>query len=317
MNDYIVGIDIGGTMIKGASFDTGGGLLRKEETSTQAEKGPEKLIENIVSLAHLLQTGNDKTSAMGIGIAGVLNKDRTVLLESPNLPLINNLPLKKLLESELNIPVFLENDANVAALGELWAGDGKGLDNFLLLTLGTGIGSGLILGGSLWTGETGKAGEFGHVIVNPQGAQCGCGKKGCLEAHSSGSAMTRMAREALAKGRDSSLQNLYKDNPDALTPKAIYTEAKNGDALCLDIFQEAARFLAIAISDVNNLLDIHNFIIGGGVSKAYHIFEGGLRGEVEKKVFNVSRDKIRITISKLGNDAGVFGAGYLAKQGRE
>ena len=316
MNDYIIGIDIGGTMIKGASFDTGGGLLRKEETSTQAEKGPEKLIENIVSLAHLLQKSNGKSSAMGIGIAGVLNKERTVLLESPNLPLINNLPLKKLLESELNTPVFLENDANVAALGELWAGDGKGLDNFLLLTLGTGIGSGLILGGSLWTGETGKAGEFGHVIVNPQGAQCGCGKKGCLEAHSSGSAMTRMAREALAKGRDSSLQNLYKDNPDALTPKAIYTEAKNGDALCLDIFQEAARFLAIAISDVNNLLDIHNFIIGGGVSKAYHIFEGGLRGEVEKKVFNVSRDKIRITISKLGNDAGVFGAGYLAKQGK-
>jgi glucokinase len=314
MNGYIIGIDIGGTMIKGALFDLQGGLIRKDETSTKAEKGLEPFIENIVSFVNLFQKGTGKASSLGIGIAGVLDKERETLLESPNLPLLKNVPLKKLLESELGIPVFIENDANIAALGELWAGDGKGIDNFLLLTLGTGIGSGLILNGNLWTGETGKAGEFGHAVVNPEGAQCACGKKGCLEAHSSGSAMVRMAREALAKGRESSLQNLYKNNPDALTPKAIYTEAKNGDELCLEIFKEAARFLAIAISDVNNLLDIHNFIIGGGVSKASHIFEAGLREEVRKRVFSISKDKIRIIISKLGNDAGIFGAGYLAKQ---
>jgi glucokinase len=314
MNGYIIGIDIGGTMIKGALFDLQGGLIRKDETSTKAEKGLEPFIENIVSFVNLFQKGTGKASSLGIGIAGVLDKERETLLESPNLPLLKNVPLKKLLESELGIPVFIENDANIAALGELWAGDGKGIDNFLLLTLGTGIGSGLILNGNLWTGETGKAGEFGHAVVNPEGAQCACGKKGCLEAHSSGSAMVRMAREALAKGRESSLQNLYKNNPDALTPKAIYTEAKNGDELCLEIFKEAARFLAIAISDVNNLLDIHNFIIGGGVSKASHIFEAGLREEVKKRVFSVSKEKIRIIISKLGNDAGIFGAGYLAKQ---
>lgn len=315
MNGYIIGIDIGGTMIKGALFDLQGGLIKKDETSTRAEKGQEKFIENIISFVNLLQKETGKASSLGIGIAGVLDKERETLLESPNLPLLKNVPLKKLLESELGIPVFIENDANIAALGELWAGDGKGIDNFLLLTLGTGIGSGLILNGDLWTGETGKAGEFGHAVVNPDGAQCACGKKGCLEAHSSGSAMVRMAREALAKGRESSLQNLYKNNPDALTPKAIYTEAKNGDELCLEIFKEAARFLAIAISDVNNLLDIHNFIIGGGVSKASHIFEAGLREEVKKRVFSVSKEKIRIIISKLGNDAGIFGAGYLAKNG--
>jgi len=315
MDGYTIGIDIGGTMIKGALFDLQGGLIRKDETSTKAEKGLEPFIENIVSFVNLFQKGTGKASSLGIGIAGVLDKERETLLESPNLPLLKNVPLKKLLESELGIPVFIENDANIAALGELWAGDGKGIDNFLLLTLGTGIGSGLILNGNLWTGETGKAGEFGHAVVNPEGAQCACGKKGCLEAHSSGSAMVRMAREALAKGRESSLQNLYKNNPDALTPKAIYTEAKNGDELCLEIFKEAARFLAIAISDVNNLLDIHNFIIGGGVSKASHIFEAGLREEVRKRVFSISKDKIRIIISKLGNDAGIFGAGYLAKRG--
>ena len=128
------------------------------------------------------------------------------------------------------------------------------------------------------------------------------------------SAMIRMAREALSAGRETSLSAVVSNNPDALTPKAIYTEASNGDKVCLEIFDEAARFLAVAISDINNVLDIHNFIIGGGVSKASRIFEAGLLSEVKKNIFSVSRDKIRIIFSKLGNDAGIFGAGYLAKQ---
>jgi glucokinase len=251
---------------------------------------------------------------MGVGIAGVIDQAREVLVESPNLPLLKNLFLKRKLEAVLGIPVFLENDANIAALGELWVGEGKGMDNFLLITLGTGIGSGLILNGELWTGEIGKGGEFGHVIVNPDGPYCACGNQGCLEAHSSGSAMVRIAKEALKQGRASSLQGLYQEDPQAVTPKAIYTEAKNGDALSLEIFQEAGRFLGIAIAGVNNLLDIHTFIIGGGVSKAAEIFEAGMIETVKKNVFASSRDKISVSLSKLGNDAGIFGAGYLAKK---
>jgi glucokinase len=313
MSDYFIGIDVGGTMIKGALFDQDGSLVAKEEIPTLGDKGPEAFIDNLVSLADLLQGPKNKALGMGIGIAGLLDKERRTLLESPNLPLLNNLPLKQNLESRLDLPVSIENDANAAALGELWAGDCKGLKNFLLLTLGTGIGGGLILDGKLWTGELGKASEFGHVIVEPGGARCGCGKQGCLEAYSSGSAMVRIARQALDKGENSTLQVIYRQNPDDITPKAIYTEARNGDELSNTIFREAAIHLARAIANVNNLLDIHTFIIGGGVSKASHIFHAGLIQDVQQLVFSSSKDNIRVIISKLGNDAGVFGAGYLAK----
>jgi glucokinase len=272
------------------------------------------VLQNIIRLARHLSSASIAPSAVGIGIAGVLDSRRTTLLESPNLPQLHNAPLKELLESELRIPVLLENDANCGALGELWAGAGRALDNFLFFTIGTGIGAGLILNGRLWSGENGKAGEFGHVIVNPSGAQCACGRHGCLEAHASGSAITRLAREGLAQGRQTSLQSLLHDRPDAVTPESVYHEAVKGDRFCLDIFHEAARFLAIGIANVNNLLDIHSFIIGGGVSKALHLVEGYLLNETRQRVFGVSKERIHVSLTKLGNDAGIYGAGYVARE---
>ena len=313
MKNYIIGIDIGGTMIKGALFDHNGGLIKKEAAPTIADKGNDQFINCIASIVSSLNQ-NNMISAIGLGIAGILDKKRQILIESPNLPLIKNFPLKKNLESKLGVPVYIENDANIAALGELWADDEKDIDSFLLLTIGTGIGSGLIINRELWTGETGKAAEFGHIIVKPDGEKCGCGKKGCLEAYSSGSAITRMAKEAIESCKTSSLSKLY-ENGTELTPQTIYNEAAKGDTLCLDIFGVVSKYLAIGISNVNNLLDIHNFIIGGGVSKAAHIFEAGLLEETKKNVFSASKEKIRIIISKSGNDAGIFGAGYLAIKG--
>jgi len=314
MNSHLLGIDIGGTMIKGALFNNSGSIIAKGEIPTGGDKGVDHFIGNIISLVETLQKKSPAV-ALGVGIAGLLDRERRILLESPNLPLLNNLPLQDHLSSRLQMPVFIENDANTAALGELWAGDGRDIQNFLLFTLGTGIGGGLILDGKLWTGDFGKAGEFGHVIVEPGGALCGCGKLGCLEAYSSGSAMVRIAREALINGIPSSLKAMYDKNPGDITPKVLYIEARSGDALCNNIFHEAARYLARAISNVNNLLDIHTFIIGGGVSKASEIFHAGLLQEVQNLVFSMSKDKISIIISKLGNDAGVYGAGYLAIQG--
>lgn len=312
MTKHVIGIDVGGTMIKGALFDSRGALIKKNSVPTRAEQGKDAFIENTATLIAALSSQDTKVSAIGLGIAGVIDKKRTTLYESPNLPLLKNFPVKKLLESAVSIPVFLENDANCAALGELWAGAGKGLDNFLFFTLGTGIGSGLICNGRLWAGEQGKAGEFGHMIVSPDGAQCACGKRGCLEAHASGSAITRMAKDALASGTASSLQALSAKSPETLTPEIIYREALSGDALCLEVYRTAARFLSIGISNVNNLLDIHTFIVGGGVSKAFHLVEDYFLDETRKRIFGGSRDKIKISVSLLGNDAGVYGGGYLA-----
>lgn len=299
-------------MIKGALFTKQAKLIKKFETPSFPDKNSVEFINNIVSFIKGMTSDNIK--ALAIGIAGLIDPSRNVLIESPNLPRLKNLPLKSLLADKLNIPVFIENDANIAALGELFAGEGKTVDSFLLLTLGTGLGSGLILNRQLMTGETGKGGEFGHIIVQPNGETCGCGKKGCLEAYASGSAMIRMAKSALKQGRKSLLMDLYQKNPDSITPKAIYTAAGNNDQLAHEIFKTTAKYLAIGISNVNNLLDIHTFIIGGGVSKASHIFAEGLLQQVRENVFEISKDKISIRISRLGNDAGILGAGYLAQK---
>lgn len=313
MPTLLAGIDIGGTMIKGALFTEQAELIKKFETPSFPDKKYDEFINNIVSFIKGMSSENIK--ALAIGIAGLIDSPRNMLIESPNLPLLKNLPLKSLLADKLNIPVFIENDANIAALGELSAGEGKTVDNFLLLTLGTGLGAGLIMNRQLVTGETGKGGEFGHIIVQPDGETCGCGKKGCLEAYASGSAMVRMAKTALKQDRKSLLMGLYHQNPDSITPKDIYTAAENNDDLAQEIFKTTAKYLAIGISNVNNLLDIHTFIIGGGVSKASHIFAEGLLQQVQENVFEISRDKISIRISRLGNDAGILGAGYLAWKG--
>jgi glucokinase len=314
MNDCVVGVDIGGTMIKGGLFDRRGTLLKRDERVTLADGGEEALVDAIVGLASSLQGAPGRAAALGIGIAGLIDSERAMLLTSPNLPLLNRVPLKAILEQQLEIPVCLENDANVAALGELWVGQGRGCESFMLVTIGTGIGSGLILNGALWTGETGKAAEFGHVCVVPDGRTCGCGKKGCIEAYGSGTAMVQMAREALACGELVRLEPDYRRHPERLTPKVIYAEALKGDTACLEIFRTAARCLGIALAGVNNLLDIHTFILGGGVSKAAPVFEATIVETVRENVFEKSRDLIRIIISKLGNDAGIYGAGCLALQ---
>jgi glucokinase len=315
MSSYVIGIDIGGTMIKGALLNKEGELIEKYETESHAEVDADAFIANIITFVNHIRKGHENVISLGIGIAGLLNNTREILIESPNLPTLKNVLLKSEFESSLKLPVFIENDANIAALGELYVGEGKNLDSFLLMTLGTGLGSGLILNGELCIGETGKGGELGHTIVQPDGKPCSCGKKGCLEAYCSGSAMVNMAKEALEANKPSSLLKIYNNDPSSLTPKAIYTEAENNDELCHDIFKKTAKYLAIGISNVNNLIDIHNFIIGGGVSKASHIFKEGLIEEVKQNVFNISKNKIRIMISTLGNDAGILGAGWLAIKG--
>jgi len=315
MESFVIGIDIGGTMIKGGAFDLRRTCLRKDSIATDAARGQECVLQNIQTLVCRLSGRKAQPRAIGIGIAGVLDRQRSMLLESPNLPLLNQMPLRERLASSLGIPVFLENDANCAALGELWCGAGVSFDNFLLFTIGTGIGSGVILNRGLWTGEEGKAGEFGHMIVNPGGADCACGKKGCLEAEASGSAMVRNARVALASGASSVLTGLCNGDLKLITPEHIYHGACGGDPLCIEILHAAAGFLAVGMANVNNLLDLHRFIIGGGVSAAFHLVSGWMLSETRRQVFAVSKEKIAIFISQLGNDAGMYGAGMRALHG--
>jgi glucokinase len=312
MQDHIIGIDIGGTMIKGAFFDSHGALVEKRSVETRVDRGRDAVLQNLIALIKSLHTAKGQVLSVGIGVAGVLDPPKEVLLESPNIKPLEQAPLKKLLNEALQLPVFLENDANAAALGEQWAGAGRELDNFLCITLGTGIGGGFILHGDLWTGENGKAGEIGHMVVATDGILCACGKRGCLEAYSSATAIKRMAQDAVQAGACSSLQNLSRGDFSAIDAEMVHQAALQGDAISLDIFKQMARYLAIGISNVNNLLDIHTFIIGGAASNALEVFRSFLLDEVARQVYAISQSKIKITASQLGNDAGIYGAAYLA-----
>jgi len=312
MQDYIIGIDIGGTMIKGALFGSDGVLIEKRSVETRVDRGRDAVLQNLIALIKSLHTTKGQVLSVGIGVAGILDPPKEVLLQSPNIKPLEQAPLKKLLNEALQMPVFLENDANAAALGEQWAGAGRELDNFLCITLGTGIGGGFILHGDLWTGENGKAGEIGHMVVATDGILCACGKRGCLEAYSSATAIKRMAQDAVQSGACSSLQNLSSGDFSAIDAEMVHQAALQGDAISIDIFKQMARYLAIGISNVNNLLDIHNFIIGGAASNALEVFRSFLLDEVARQVYAISQSKIKITASQLGNDAGIYGAAYLA-----
>lgn len=314
MQDYCIGIDIGGTVIKGALFGSDCRLVQKRSVETGADKGREAVLKNLISLTHSLHSSDKRVSAVGIGVAGVLDQHKEVLLQSPNIKVLEQVLLQKVLSEALHLPVFLENDANAAALGEQWAGGGRELENFLLITLGTGIGGGFILHGELWSGENGKAGELGHMVVAADGQRCSCGKRGCLEAYSSATAIKRMAQDALRAGACSGLQNLSGGDFSVIDAEMVHQAALQGDAVSRDIFKQMARYLAIGISNVNNLLDINSFIIGGAVSNAFEVFGPFLFDEVKQLVYRISRDTIKIFVSELGNDAGVYGAAYLALQ---
>jgi len=310
MKNCVVGLDVGGTAVKGAFINSAGEIVRKNAIATCSHSGPEDFIESLCGFAQML--AHDGTiEALGIGIAGLLDSERSMLIESPNLPLLSGMPLQVLLEKRLNCPVRIENDANAAALGELRFGAGKGLSNFLFFTLGTGIGAGLILNAGLWHGERSKAGEFGHVNIFPDGELCGCGKLGCLEAHCSGTAIMRMACEAAVHNEATAL-HAYRDETASITPEIVYQHAVAGDAVSRHIFKTMAQGLAIALADVNNLLDIETFIVGGGVSRAYDLFCPWVMAELDRRVFSAAQGNIRLIRAQLGNDAGLLGAGFLA-----
>lgn len=308
----IIGIDIGGTIIKGGLFSTDGRLVQTASIETQAYQGTEKPLSNLLCLVNSLQEKGGRCAAIGIGVAGVLDIKKEVLLQSPNLKNLENVNIKDFLTKTVQLPVYLENDANAAAMGEKWAGAGREIENFILITLGTGIGGGLVLHGDLWSGENGKAGELGHMIVEQGGASCACGKKGCLEAYSSGEAISRMAREALQNGACSSLKNLSQGDFDIIDAEMVYHAAHNGDSVAIGVYRQAARYLAVGIANVNNLLDIHHVILGGGVSNAFPLFAPVLIEEVKKQVFHISQDRIVIVPSQLGSEAGIYGAAHMA-----
>src|SRR5579872_3426875 len=212
--------------------------------------------------------GDHEFFGTGIGVPGIIDMETGTVIESPNLPDWTNYPVRDEIQRRLGASVILENDANVAALGEKWMGAARDVDSMCMFTLGTGVGSGLVLGGKIWHGMMGMAGECGHITVFPDGVPCGCGNRGCVEQYASATAVKRMAIEAIATGKAPELARAMNENPE-FSSKVVFQYAVGGDVAAQQIFEAVGRALALVLGDMINALNLPMYVIGGGMASAW------------------------------------------------
>jgi glucokinase len=334
MPDYSIGVDLGGTNLRIAAVDKQGNLLEKVTLGTQVALGRDRVVNDMCDAVQRLAANYHNSSSLigiGIGVPGIIDMETGMVHESPNLPDWADYPVRAEIERRLGTRVILENDANSAALGENWLGAARDVEDMAMLTLGTGVGGGLVLGRRIWHGMTGMAGEFGHTTVEPEGALCGCGNRGCLEAYASATAVVRMAREAIASGVAPELSRAADSDPE-FSAKAVYNLAVQGDEEARKIFRRVGRALGIVLSDLVNALNLPMYVIGGGVASGWEAFAPSAFEELRQRsmvyaatapkpsnsqgasarVEPSGRTKTIITRALLGSDAGLFGAARLA-----
>lgn len=309
MKKYGFGVDVGGTTIKMGLFDHQGELLEKWEIKTNTEHGGASILDDIAreieQKIQQRQIPKEEVAGIGLGVPGPVKADGTVV-KCINLGwgVFN---VEEALQEKTGLAVRSGNDANVAALGEMWKGGGSGCKNLLLVTLGTGVGGGIIIEGKMLSGSNGAGGEIGHVMVNEDEPEmCNCGKKGCLEQYASATGIVRMAKKALA---GYAKQTSLKEN-EAFTAKDIFDAAKNGDAFASEQVEEMCKILGTAIANVACVVNPEIIVIGGGVSKAGAILTDGIEKHFQERTFHACRNA-KFALAKLGNDAGIYGAAYL------
>ncbi len=309
MGDVVIGVDLGGTNLRSALLSPDGDLLDKYTEATHASDGWKKvvfrLIDNITRQQASAVKKGLSIAAVGVGAPGIIQSNMGIVVKSPNFPDWNNLPLKNELERALDLPVTIENDANAAALGEQWRGAGKGIGSMILLTLGTGVGGGIVLNNQIWQGADGMAGELGHMTIIPDGRLCGCGNTGCLEMYASARGIVQSYRElktpASAAGEE-------------ITSEHVYEAARRGDAEALVVMNGMGRILGIGIANLINIFNPEMIVIGGRVKDAWPLFIDATREEIRRRSFEVPAGRTRIVPSKLGDDAGIVGAAAAALQ---
>jgi len=309
MEQYCYGVDIGGTGIKTGLFNSAGDLLEKWEISTRKTGNGKDVLKDAADFIKSKNTekGLKKENILGIGVAlpGPV-KDNGYILEMANLGM-GHFNIEDEMSDITGFKVKAGNDANVAALGEQWKGNGKDFRSMVLVTLGTGVGGGVIHNGKILAGSGGAGGEIGHLPVNPAEEEiCGCGKRGCLEQYASATGIVRLAKRAL---KETSKDSLLSEAAD-ITSKLVFDLAKQGDALALDIVDEACRYLGYALAMVAQVVDPEAFVIGGGVSKAGDILISHIKKHYVPNVMNALKDRV-FALASLGNDAGIYGCARL------
>jgi glucokinase len=319
MKKYAIGIDIGGTNVPAAIIDESGEIIHVINKKTMAEGGPDAVIKRITdSITDLVKYFDDniktgKIIGIGIGAPGTLDHKKGQIITSPNLPQWRNIPLVERISKEVNMPVFIDNDANCAAIGEHWIGAANGAENAVLVTLGTGVGGGIIINNKIYRGSHGTAGELGHITIFAKGTKCACGNFGCLEAYASANATAARAKERLK--REDMASSLQTKKLSEINAYEIYVHAEQGDRFAQDILKESGSYLGIGIATFANIFDPDVIIIGGGFAGAEKYLIPAAIDEAYKRSFKSVMDNIKITTAKLGNNAGIIGAAKLAFDG--
>lgn len=298
MTEYSVGVDLGGTNLRAAAIDKSGKILDQISGTTNLGEGRDAVIDDMVESIRTLRDRQDgRFAGAGLGVPGFIELEKGFVVGSNNLPALENYPLRDEIENRLGAPVILENDANAAALGEKWIGAGRNVQHLVLLTLGTGIGGGIIHHGRVLHGFLGMAGELGHITVVPNGNPCGCGNYGCVEKHASASAIAAMGR-LLGLGVN-------------ITSKGVYEFALQGNERALMIFDQMGRALGIAIANLVNIFNFPLYLLSGGPLPAWDFFAPAMIEEVQKRSFTYRNTKTTIAKAELGDKAGLYGAAYL------
>ena len=313
MNNYATYLvmDVGGTNVCAGLVDEGGQVLARRRFPTCSGRPPAEVIADMVD--HLTTLSDEapegrKPSALAVGLPGWINQAEGVLIQAPNMPNWKNVPLSAILSQALNIPVLLDNDTNLYAMGEWLYGAGRGLTNLLVITLGTGVGGGLILENKLWNGSFSSAVEIGHIPLNSRGeVLCGCGRRGCLETISSATGISRLGRKWLKDGKPT----LYQGRAEDLDTRTMFSLAERRDPMSLSVFRRAGEALGLALCGIFNLLGLEGVVIGGGVAGAFDYIKPSLWRVLSKRLIITDPGKIQIVKCQLGEDAPLVGGAAL------
>jgi glucokinase len=306
-DQLIIGVDVGGTNIVVAAVSFQGDVLARSSGPTLPRRGPEDGVRRIVGLIAQVQAsaGGRTFAGVGVGCTGPIDRVTGTVHNPYTLPTWEGFPLTEALSRSLGVPVVMENDAHAGALGEHWRGAGRGTQNMIYVTVGTGVGGGLILNGALYTGATGTAGEIGHHCVNMDGPECYCGSRGCLELYASAPALSQRAR-AKAEPASGLLYSLVDGELDRIDPEVIAQAARQGDPAAWDVIRDAAATLGVGLSNLALILVPEAIVLGGGVMRSFELFEPAIQATLGRLQFPLG--DLRILPAELGLNAGVVGA---------
>jgi len=311
-SNYALGVDIGGTNIKFGIISDTGKIIKKSMIETHREGGPRIVVKQLIrGTREILKDNKLKLKGIGVGAAGTVNSEKGTVENPPNIPGWKKVFLKKIITNEFGLKVNLDNDANAAAIGEMHFGAGKKLNSFVMVTLGTGVGGGIILNKKIYHGDSGAAGEIGHTVIDFNGPKCNCDSYGCIEAYVGNHYLVKKIQKEMNTRTDTKIWDLINHDIEKLNPRVIDEAAGLGDEYAKSIIVQTGEYLGYAFASIANVLDITTFIIGGGVAGFGKPLMNAAQKKASERVLTPLRKRIRVLPAKLKNDAGIQGASAL------